>query len=245
MVERGERGPKIQVKDNEGIRTSRGNLSVTVDIEKLGKRLERELPTEQEPGEIQIFFGKRPFIDVALEQFAPELCSQRGLERAITTNIVRASNKILFLPRRSVFSPDKDSPWFYLNIPSLALRASSKENLQERLVREWQHEESHLFTSRSEAGEASRGKIRLKILIGYSLTGAGIGFLAGTTASPEVASQAGTALSGVAGLIGGWGLGQALTGLAYLIDPVERRARKAAESVDPELLEIFKVIREK
>lgn len=85
---------------------------------------------------------------------------------------------------------------------------------------------------------------RVKIVTGSALTGAGIGLLVGTTASPELASTARTLLGGVGGLIEGLLAGQLISHFVCLGDPCERKARKAEESVEPEILEIFKVTRE-
>lgn len=252
MIERGERRPKIEIKDNEGLETRLGRLKVVVDVEKLAERLEGGFPPERRPEELRIFLGKRPLRTVVVEKHAQEWRDKGRSETGINIQSTIADKLALgmevtgLLPRhKSSFVADERKPIIHINVPLISRKVSSMEELQEVIAKGWQHEEAHFTSSESEIKQAQELGIRgVKIVTGSALVGAGLGILAGANTPPEIVSTARTVLCGISGGIGGGAVGQLISFFEYLRHPFEEKAREAAKSVAPELLEIFKVTKE-
>jgi hypothetical protein len=235
---------QVNVIGNEDIWTPfLGRVSVSVDEEKLARRLNGKVSPSWGRDKVTVSMGKRNvrqrIVDEIVEDMRnegkPEVLVQGG---KLATDIAsRGLSLLLHGGTRvaSFYAPeDEDCLEIEVDVPKLSMLAISKEGLQRSLAKRFQHEEEHLTITPSQYhGGIDGNEKRMLLRAGVYLAGLTATALGGMAEiDPRITIAASSAI-----LIGG----SAISDRMYRNTPHEREAREAAREIDPEVMDIFKI----
>lgn len=142
---------RLRVRDNLGIETKEGLVDILVDTKLLEgdilAAVERQSPQFREKAAdiascLNLYLGKRPFVDVVLEELATRGESDEETLR-ILQRVLQARELVSLGATYSIFYADEECPFFYFNTPKM-VRNFGKKNFPNKLKEGWATRETTL-----------------------------------------------------------------------------------------------------